>query len=137
MLNVVSRLLRILLVDDNPDDRGLVERELRKEFPNVQILEAIDQAQLDGCIEKGGFDLVVTDYHLLWSDGITSAESRQALLAALPGDHVHRDGHSRNRCRSDETRAGRLHHQNHSPPGPIAWGRASRIGTRDDAKTRR
>ena len=30
--------LRILLVDDNPQDRQLVVRELRQVFPNVEIL---------------------------------------------------------------------------------------------------
>ncbi|MAD80004.1 MAG: hypothetical protein CMJ50_04055 [Planctomycetaceae bacterium] len=66
----MSRPLQVLLVDDNPEDRGLVERELRSAYPDVQIAEAIDQLQLDAQINDGAFDLVVTDYHLQWSDGI-------------------------------------------------------------------
>ena len=33
---------RILLIDDNPDDRLLVVRELTQEFPQIEILEALD-----------------------------------------------------------------------------------------------
>jgi PAS domain S-box-containing protein len=62
--------LRVLVVDDNPQDRGLVVRELRKAYPGAEIQEAIDQAQLDDRIRVGNFDVVVTDFHLQWSDGI-------------------------------------------------------------------
>ena len=34
--------LRILLVDDNPQDRQLVVRELRKAFPDALMMEAIN-----------------------------------------------------------------------------------------------
>lgn len=64
------RPVRVLIVDDNPQDRGLVIRELRKAHPDSEILEAIDQAQFDAHINHSTFDLVVTDFHLQWSDGI-------------------------------------------------------------------
>ena len=45
--------LRILLVDDNPDDRALVERTLRHGFPGVIIQPsgffAVIEAQRSGC----------------------------------------------------------------------------------------
>lgn len=66
----MARPIRVLLVDDNPEDRGLVERELRNAYPDVQIFEAIDQLQLVDHLSAGDFDLVVTDYHLRWSNGI-------------------------------------------------------------------
>ena len=62
--------LRVLVVDDNPQDRRLVVRELRKSYPDSEIAEAIDQTQLDQHIARSDFDLVITDYHLQWSDGI-------------------------------------------------------------------
>ena len=34
-----SSTLRILLLDDNPHDRELTRRELRKEFPDVHVIE--------------------------------------------------------------------------------------------------
>ncbi|TWT92706.1 response regulator [Stieleria varia] len=66
----MTQRLRVLVVDDNPQDRRLVIRELKKAFPQSEVLEAIDQEQLDKILLTEQFDLVVTDYHLHWSDGI-------------------------------------------------------------------
>ncbi|HUP51284.1 MAG TPA: response regulator [Longimicrobiales bacterium] len=62
--------LRVLLVDDNPDDRALVARELRGEYGDVVISEVIDRPQLERALE-GAYDLVITDYQLRWTDGLT------------------------------------------------------------------
>ena len=73
--------LRVLVVDDSPQDRGLVVRELQKAVDHPEILEAIDQKQLDAHLAKVDFDLVVTDYHLQWSNGIRVL---QAVKKSLP-----------------------------------------------------
>ncbi|MCX7854784.1 MAG: response regulator [Anaerolineae bacterium] len=62
--------MRILLVDDNPADRELVRRRLRAEFPDATFTEIVRQSDLDQALERGEFDLVLTDYHLHWSDGL-------------------------------------------------------------------
>ncbi len=66
----MKRAMRILVVDDNPQDRALVVRELRSEFPSAEIWQAVDQQQLDTLLRETQLDLVVTDYQLHWSDGI-------------------------------------------------------------------
>jgi len=66
----MNKPMGILVVDDNPQDRALVVRELRKEFPSAEIWEARDQRQLDENLREKELDLVVTDYQLHWSDGI-------------------------------------------------------------------
>lgn len=63
-------VFRVLVIDDHPQDRRLVVRELRKTYPEVELLEAIDQRQLDSHLKTVDLDVVVTDYHLQWSDGI-------------------------------------------------------------------
>jgi len=63
--------LKILIVDDNPDDRTLARRQIDREFPNCQFRQAITAKELTQAIESTRFDLVVTDYQLRWSDGIT------------------------------------------------------------------
>jgi PAS domain S-box-containing protein len=65
----MSSPLKLLLIDDNPDDRALVMRELRREFPDVRIEQARDAHSLGQALEGGVFDLVITDYQLKWTNG--------------------------------------------------------------------
>src|SRR6185295_13993523 len=62
--------LRLVVVDDNPDDRALVCLALRKDYPQLEIDEVIDRGGLERVLEKGDFDLVITDFQLRWSDGL-------------------------------------------------------------------
>ena len=71
----MDQALNILIVDDNPDDRALVRREVSREFPNSQFKQATNSRELSEMIEAGGLDAAVTDYQLRWTDGI------QVLLA--------------------------------------------------------
>ncbi len=61
----------ILLVDDNPDDRELVLRELNKELVDVTAQTVIDDKEWKQALDEGEFDLVITDYQLRWTDGIS------------------------------------------------------------------
>ena len=62
--------LRAVLVDDNPDDRALVLREIEREFPGVAVEHVLDARGFESVLARGGFDLVVTDYQLRWNDGL-------------------------------------------------------------------
>src|SRR5439155_1358088 len=67
----VDDVLNILIVDDNPDDRALVRREIAREFPNCQFQQVINARELSQAIGASRWDLVVTDYQLRWTDGLT------------------------------------------------------------------
>ncbi len=75
---------RVLLVDDNPDDRALVERELRKEFPEAQTFQVSSPAQLEAAIATPGLDLVITDFNLRWSTGLEVLKRIRARDPNLP-----------------------------------------------------
>ena len=62
--------LRILLVDDNPDDRALVERQLRQHLDDPEVVQAGTAAAYEAALAAAPFDVIVTDYELRWSDGI-------------------------------------------------------------------
>lgn len=61
--------LRILVVDDNRGDRGLIIRELQRAFPHLQAEEILDANGLAQALDNSKFDLVVTDYQLRWTTG--------------------------------------------------------------------
>ncbi|MEW5858120.1 MAG: response regulator, partial [Cyanobacteriota bacterium] len=67
----MSQTLRILLIDDNPDDRLLAARQLSRAFSDLQIQEIAEINALNQALAADGFDAVVTDYQLRWSDGLT------------------------------------------------------------------
>jgi DNA-binding NtrC family response regulator len=62
--------LHLVLVDDNPDDRALVIRELRREFPALEVVQIIDHAGLAKALAEGTCDLVITDCQLRWTTGL-------------------------------------------------------------------
>jgi PAS domain S-box-containing protein len=66
----MSNSLRLILVDDNPDDCALVMRELRREFPDLQVRKVTEAESFARVLEVGDFDLVITDYQLLWTNGL-------------------------------------------------------------------
>jgi len=66
----MTQVLRILIIDDNPGDRALVMRELRREFPQFQPQEIREAAGFAHAVAAGEFDLVITDYQLGWSTGL-------------------------------------------------------------------
>ena len=62
--------IRTLIIDDNPSDRTLALRELKKLFPQLQYREIIDEADFSAALREDNFNLVVTDYQLLWTTGL-------------------------------------------------------------------
>ncbi|GHA68479.1 hybrid sensor histidine kinase/response regulator [Cognatilysobacter bugurensis] len=78
--------LQLLLVDDNPDDRALVLREIRKVLPEARVDEIGDAETFDALLEAGRcWDVVVTDYRLRWSTGL---DIFARLRADRPGTPV-------------------------------------------------
>ncbi len=80
----MSSGLRILLIDDNPDDRSLVIRELRREFPGLEVKQIIEAKGFAHELEAGDFDLVITDYQLRWTDGLSVLRAIKARWPDYP-----------------------------------------------------
>jgi two-component system cell cycle sensor histidine kinase/response regulator CckA len=75
---------KFLIIDDNPIDRELVIRKLQREFEEAKFEEVGRQAQLDTAITRGDFDLVLTDYHLNWADGLEILRKVKEHLPHVP-----------------------------------------------------
>ncbi|WP_445637828.1 histidine kinase [Nostoc sp. DSM 114161] len=74
-------MLRILLIDDNPNDRLLAIRQLEREFSDLEVEQVVTAQDFAQALERGQFHLVVTDYQLRWSNGI---EVLHAIKASYP-----------------------------------------------------
>lgn len=74
----------ILVIDDNPTDRLLIIRELERKFTELQVKEIINTKVLAQAIEQGGFDVVITDYQLGWSDGLTVLKQFKSRYPECP-----------------------------------------------------
>jgi signal transduction histidine kinase len=75
---------RILIVDDNPQDRVLARRALAAEFSDLSVVEVRNQTELDAALADGKFDVVVTDYQLRWTDGLKVLAAVHGADATLP-----------------------------------------------------
>lgn len=62
--------LRLVVIDDNPQDRALAARELRRAFPEVEILAVATAEECRQVMEADHFDAVITDYQLNWTTGL-------------------------------------------------------------------
>jgi two-component system CheB/CheR fusion protein len=62
--------LRLLLVEDNPHDRDLVARALKRHFGSVTIGSAHDPDEFERAVARGEFDAAIIDYELRWASGI-------------------------------------------------------------------
>ncbi|HVR98808.1 MAG TPA: response regulator [Thermoanaerobaculia bacterium] len=80
----MERTLRVLVLDDNPDDRLLVLRALHREMPELQVEEVNDAAGLDKALAAGGFDAVITDFQMHWTDGLTVLRQVKELSPLCP-----------------------------------------------------
>ncbi|MEM7592202.1 MAG: response regulator [Cyanobacteria bacterium P01_A01_bin.83] len=62
--------LKALIIDDNPSDRALALREIKKLFPQLQHWSIIDDSDFSVALQDQPFNLVITDYHLRWTTGL-------------------------------------------------------------------
>ncbi|KAF0195649.1 MAG: two-component system unclassified family response regulator [Bacteroidetes bacterium] len=79
----MPELLKVLLIDDNPDDRILVIRELKKLFI-IDVDEIIDSNEFERSLERLDFDIVITDYQLRWTTGIEVLIKIKTINPLLP-----------------------------------------------------
>lgn len=81
----MSEPLSLLIVDDNPDDRMLVLREIRRVIPDARVDQASDPVALETLLAQGhAWDVAVTDYQLRWSTGLDVFHRLRALYPQLP-----------------------------------------------------
>lgn len=81
---MTTKGLRVLIVDDNPDDRRLAARALAAEFGGIELSEAGDAESLTKALELGAFDAVITDYRLRWTTGLDVLREVKERFSSVP-----------------------------------------------------
>jgi len=79
-----GRGLRILVLDDSREDRRLAIQMLQREFSALETVEIADAGTWAAALTAGGFDLVVTDYVMHWTDGIEVLKTLKARYPECP-----------------------------------------------------
>ena len=62
--------MKFLIIDDEPDDRKIAIKFLSRAYPDAEFVEVVTEKQFYESLEKENYDVVITDYHLHWSNGI-------------------------------------------------------------------
>ena len=76
--------LRVLLVEDSPDDAELVELELIRGGLVPEITRVETAGEMRACLARGGWDVVLSDYHLPAFGAEAALETLQASGVDLP-----------------------------------------------------
>ncbi|MCK4268565.1 MAG: response regulator transcription factor, partial [Actinomycetia bacterium] len=66
-----KKLMKILVVDDNPNDAELVKYALKPDFPQAEFTIVTEEKDFQPMVDKDEYSLVLTDYFLGWTDGFT------------------------------------------------------------------
>ena len=78
------RPMRVLVLDDNADDRQLVLHELTALWPDVIAIEVSDVATFEEALNARAPDLVVTDLDLRWASGRDAFVTTKQRYPACP-----------------------------------------------------
>ncbi len=75
---------RILIIDDDSEDRALAGLVLSRELPEVRVGEIADAAEFARALAVGHIDLIITEYELSWADGLSVLKTVQVSRSGVP-----------------------------------------------------
>ncbi|MFQ5527829.1 MAG: ATP-binding protein [Thermoanaerobaculia bacterium] len=75
---------RILLIDEDPQDRSLAVLVLSRDLDKPRISEIGSANEFTVALSRGAFDVVVTEQSLSWSDGIDAVETIRESRSDVP-----------------------------------------------------
>src|SRR5438093_974313 len=81
----MSRPLRVLIIEDNPDDRALIQRELKREHADLRMTSILNATDFARALEEDeAYDLVLTDYQLPWTNGLATLHTIKSRYPDCP-----------------------------------------------------
>lgn len=76
--------LKLLVVEDDPADFLLLQRELRQQEPGATLLWVSRLDDLSAALDQGGWDAVLSDYHVPGMDFLATLEGIKRRSPMLP-----------------------------------------------------
>lgn len=74
----------VMFVDDSAEDRFLAIRNLREEFPDLEPIDVGNPEGLAAALRGPPPDVVITDYLLQWTDGLSVLQQVRRTWPAVP-----------------------------------------------------
>lgn len=76
--------LRVLHLEDSPDDASLIRRKLRAEFPRCEITRVDEEQGFRAALKAGSLDLILSDYRVPGFHGMTALALARELCPEVP-----------------------------------------------------
>ncbi len=76
--------MKFLIIDNDAIERSLTINTLRSKFSDADIVEVSNREAFDEKIAEADFDLVITEYRLGWTDGLTLFKAIKSRYVYLP-----------------------------------------------------
>lgn len=76
--------LRVLHLEDCPDDAMLIRRKLRAEFPRSEVIRVDDEAGFRAALNTGSLDLILSDYRVPAFHGMTALALARDVCPEVP-----------------------------------------------------
>jgi DNA-binding response OmpR family regulator len=70
---------RVVIIEDNVVDKDLAVREIAQELRDAACEHVADPEGFQRCLERGGFDALITDYSLRWGNGLDVLRAARKL----------------------------------------------------------
>src|SRR5882724_4571387 len=80
----MGRVLRILSLEDDPNDAELIRAQLETEGITCEMTRVDTQAALLASLEEGGIDLILADYTLPSFDGFSAFKLAMKICPEVP-----------------------------------------------------
>ncbi|MCG6963373.1 MAG: PAS domain S-box protein [Acidobacteria bacterium] len=91
----MSTLPRLLLIDDDADDRALACLLLKEAFPALEVEEVEGAAAFSRALVRGTFGLVICELELAWADGLEVISTLRQTAPRCPIVVLTRSGDQR------------------------------------------
>jgi len=76
--------LRVLHLEDSPDDAILIRRKLRAEFPRCEVIRVDDESGFRAGLKAGPLDLILSDYRVPAFHGMNALMLARELCPEVP-----------------------------------------------------